>query len=100
MTAHFTLYELTNQVTQHADGAAGWLLLKDRDPERHPKLCYANKCTKPSLPQKCFKITERKKLYLARTSEIFIHNVLLFSSWSDITNNVIITELIQCTVVI
>lgn len=60
---------------------------------------YANKYTKPSLPQKCFKITERKKLYLARTSEIFIHNVL-FSSWSDITNNVIITELIQCTVVI
>lgn len=62
MTAHFTLYEFTNQVTQHADGAAGWLLLKDRDPERHPKLCLCKQIHKALSASEVFQNHWKKEV--------------------------------------
>lgn len=85
MKTHFMLYKFTNQVTQHDDGAASGSCSRTETQRDHPKLSAdLNTYTNPELHGKCFKITEKNKSYLTKTSEIFILKVILFSSWSDI----------------
>lgn len=73
MKAHFMLHKFTNQVTQHADGAASGSCSRIETQREPPKLsAYLNKYAIRYLHGECFQITEKNKSYLTRTSEIFI----------------------------